>query len=839
MNNSLPQTVSPAHAVLLASTSISVLAYEILLMRLLSISQWQHYAYMVISMALMGFGASGSFLFLLFGRIKKNPDAWLIPLSWLTALSYLITFSFSQKLGLDPLQLIWQPAQWVKMLLTYLITALPFLFAGGIIGIILTGARKKVHRMYAIDLIGAGAGALGIMPALYWGPPWRLLPILGTLIIAGSFWCVLKMKQRGLGIITTVLVLALLFSSDIVMPPAPVIHESKDLPGILAFPDAQIEFENHSPLGMVQVVDSSLVRHVPGLSLNFGLNTDNGNSDLPRQKALLIDADGLSPITSFQGNTNELAHLSYTSMALPFHIRQPKNLLIIGSGGGTDILLGLFKHVPEIIALESNSQILDLLQNRYADFSGNLHSRPGIKLINRQARQFLAATDNHFDLIQISLTDSFGNSAGGLQSSSESYLYTVEAFTQYLDCLSDSGLLAITRWIKLPPRDSLKTVLTAVTALRKKGHSNDPGRNLLLIRSWKTFTLVISKKPFTSDQIDAARNFCNEMSYDIVYYHGMREDQANRYDVLDSPDYYRSVKTLLSNDGDDFQKKYTFNISPATDNRPYFSHFFRWDMALVLFKNLQKELFPMIEIGYLIIFATLIQAIFTGSIFILVPLLLLRWFRNNAEISREPLVSSKIISMISYFFCVGMAFMFLEMTFISKFTLLLSHPVYSVSVILATVLVFAGWGSLWTRASSKVSRKTLWISVLAITGWVIIDYTAGDHLYGLILGFEFSYRLIFTIIFVSIPSFFMGWPFPWGLRLAATHFPTHLPWAWGINGCASVIGAVLGKCLAINFGFRSVMLFACLLYLIAFSNSYILCKTDLKNGYDHKMEPHG
>jgi hypothetical protein len=216
--NVSPHTDAPRHAVLIFTTSAAVLAYEILLMRLLSIGQWHHFAYMAISMALLGFGAAGSLLFLFFDRIQRSAEGWLVGLSGATAVSFSLAFFFSQKMGLDPLQLVWQPIQWVLMLLTYLLMAVPFLLTGGIIGIILTGSDEQSHRMYAADLLGAGCGALAIVPALYLGPPWTLLPALGCLILLGAIWCCVRMRRRKVGGIMLLVATGLLTVVYVTMP---------------------------------------------------------------------------------------------------------------------------------------------------------------------------------------------------------------------------------------------------------------------------------------------------------------------------------------------------------------------------------------------------------------------------------------------------------------------------------------------------------------------------------------------------------------------------------------------------------------------------------------------
>ena len=821
----LPLTTAPRHAVLLAATSFSVLAYEILLMRLLSIAQWHHFAYMAISMALLGFGASGSLLFLLLGRIRKNPDKWLICLAGATAISFSLSFSLSQKVGLDPLQLIWQPAQWFNMLLSYLLMSLPFLFAGGIVGIILTGAGRKVHRMYAVDLLGAGCGALGIVPALYMGPPWDLLPALSVIVVLGSLWCCLRLQHRKVGSIISLSALGLILIVQLTMPPVPKIHETKALPMTLAFPDARIEAKKNGPLGMIQVVGSSLIRHVPGLSLNFGLHRKNQNAILPEQKAIFIDADGLTPITSFRGDLHELEHLDYTTMALPYHLRPIEKVLVVGAGGGTDTLLALRHETPEIIALEANQQIADLLLGPFSKFSGDLYSRPGVKLKVREARQFLHSTDDRFDIIQLSLLDSFVTSAGGLHSANESYLYTTEAFELYLNHLTDSGLLVITRWLKLPPRDSLRTISTALAALRNMNLSDHPEEHLVFIRSWKTSTILVSKKPFSYNEIMLAKRFCHERSFDLAFYDGMKVEEANQYDIQDAPYYFLGAKALCGSDAESFLSKYLFDVSATTDDHPYFSHFFRWEKALVLFQHLKRDWLPMVELGYLFILATLAQAVLASGALILLPLLALRWLHSESEKTRMAPRFVEGFGVFFYFGCIGLSFMFLEMALIPKYTLLLSHPVYSAAVVLSTVLVFAGLGSLSVRRFQAKANWFLCIPVAVIATWVSLHSLIGERLFDWALGWPFGCRLAFAILLISLLAFFLGWPFPSGLRLMSEKFPGLIPWAWGINGCASVIGAVLGKCLAVSIGFKLLMLTACILYFMAVSTFYILFRS--------------
>jgi hypothetical protein len=797
------------HAVLLFCTSASVLAYEILLMRLLSISLWYHFAYMVISLALLGFGASGSFLFLLSRRVYRNMDAWLVILAGAASLSFPLAFSLSQQIGLDPLQLVWQNKEWVRMFATYLVMAVPFLLSGGIVGIILSAAGRDVPRLYAADLLGAGFGCMAIVPALYLGPPWALLPLLSGLVLAGAGWCCMRTTWGRKGILVLPVSGTLILACYVLLPPVPQIHHTKAFPMTMAFPDARVEAEREGPLGLIHVVGSSLIREVPGLSLNYGLDGKGQQGTLPQQKAIFSDGDGVSTITRFKGDLNELEHLDFTTMALPYNVRHPQKVLVIGAGGGADVLLSLRHSALKIVALEANPQVAELMTGPFADFSGHLYSKPEVKLLIREARQFLHETEERFDLIQLSLVDSFGGSAGGLYAATETYLYTREAFALYLSRLSDPGILAVTRWLKLPPRDSLRVFSTALSALREAGISEKPEEHIVFIRSWKTSTILISRTPFTSKEIERVTTFCDRRSFDVGYYAGMKEDMANRYDVLKEAYYFKGATSLAGSEAETFLEDYIFDVSPATDDRPYFSHFFRWDKALTLLQQLRREALPFVEIGYILIIATLVQAVIAGGALILLPLLGLR---RTVEWARGGLSAQEVLGTLFYFGSIGFAFMFLEMALLPKYILLLSHPIYSTAVVLGAVLVFAGCGSLTVR---HVESKSLWIAVTCVCAWVLVQALLEERLFAWALGWPFGGRLALTVVMVGALSFFLGWPFPMGLREISGRFPSLVPWAWGINGCASVIGAVLGKMISMSAGLRMTMLVAALLYLFS------------------------
>ena len=309
--------------------------------------------------------------------------------------------------------------------------------------------------------------------------------------------------------------------------------------------------------------------------------------------------------------------------------------------------------------------------------------------------------------------------------------------------------------------------------------------------------------------------FCDERSFDLAYYAGMEMERANRYDVQRTPYYFIGASLLSGHGAESFIREYAFDISPTSDNRPYFSHFFRWDKAQDLFRHLRREWLPMVESGYIFILATLIQAILTGCVFILMPLLFIRKVHRQSYRGKHVPRWADILVTLLYFWSIGMAFMFLEMAIFPRYILLLSNPVYSAAVVLSTVLVFAGCGSLSVRRLQAFGSCFLWIPVIVITTWVGLHAVAGEWLFENALKFSIGGRVALAVLMLSLISFFLGWPFPSGLRVTAKRFPNLVPWAWGINGCASVMGAVLGKFLAVSLGFKFLMFAACALYILA------------------------
>lgn len=802
----VPATQRPP-LITIALLSLATLAYEVLLMRLFSIIQWHHFAYMIISLALLGYGASGTFLALTQAKLLPRYPAVFVTNLLLFGLSVVPCYLLAQQIPFNAEELLWDFSQPLYLLVIYLLLALPFFFSANAIALSFSNYRGVISRIYAFDLSGAGVGSLAVVLLLFVFFPIDALAIIGSLgllTVVIATW-ELQLRQRlWLSLVVVVLMLPLAGLSnwvDLNFSPYKALSQTLRIGG------NQIVTERSSPLGLISVVESSRVplRHAPGLSLN-------ATTEPPSQLGLFTDGNGMTVITQDTGDRQAFRYLDQLTSALPYHLKQQQHVLILGAGGGADIQQARFHRVPNIEAVELNPQIIELVQQDFASFAGHLYDRTDVSLHVAEARGFIEASARQFDLIQIALLDSFSASATGLYSLSENYLYTTEALQSYMEHLSSNGYLAITRWIKLPPRDTLKLFATSIETMRQLKIPN-PERHLILIRGWQTSTLLIKNGVITAAEIAKLRNFCAERSFDMAYYPGMSADEANRYNILRQPYFYQAALALLGEEHDTFIERYKFNLTPATDDRPYFFNFFKWSALPEILELRGRGGMPLLEWGYLILIYTLLQALLASLLLILLPLAFLR--------HKQARVASKtgLVRVLVYFIAIGLAFLFIEIAFIQKFILFLHHPLYAAAVVLAAFLIFAGLGSAWSRrhADTHNYRKGVNIAVSGIVALGILYILALGPLFEMLITLPVALKIIITIALIAPLAFCMGMPFPLALASVGEQATALIPWAWGVNGCASVLSAVIATLLAIHFGFIIVVALACLLYVLAAS----------------------
>ncbi len=788
----------------IALLSATALGYEILLMRLFSIIQWHHFAYMIISLALLGYGASGTFIALARERLLRHFETayWLSLV--LFGLSSIACYLAAQRIAFNPEEVLWDWHQGLHLVAIYLLLALPFFFAANGIALALTRHTAAVARIYAADLLGAGLGSLGIITLLFLVFPDTALKLLGALGVGAALVAARELRlpllQRQLPALAGMLIVLALPASWLQLQVSPY----KGLPQMLRISGTQVVAERSSPLGLISVVESTAIpfRHAPGLSLHA--------ADIPAQLGLFSDADGMT-VVNHNPQAQPLDYLDQLTSALPYYLTRPQQVLILGAGGGSDIQQALNHGVARVDAVELDPELAALVGHDYAAWSGNIYTRDGVQVQLGDARGFIRHSRQHYDLVQLSMLDAYGASSAGLHALNENYLYTVEALQDYLAHVAAGGYLGISRWIKLPPRDTLKLFATAVQALQARG-SRTPGEQLVLIRGWQTSTLLVKNGRFTPEEIVALREFCTARAFDLAWYPGMAVTEANRFNILARPYFFEAATALAGSAAADFIARYKFDITPATDDRPYFGHFFKWEVLPEILALRGQGGLPLLEAGYLVLVATLLQAGVFSIIFILLPLAVLHRSRRTdaATVSRSRVAL--------YFFAIGLAFLFIEIAFMQKFILLLHHPLYAVATVLAAFLVFAGLGSAWTARLQRSKRPPVRQAWIAVTGIILLGSSyllLSGTLFEQLMPLPVGLRVGITALLIAPLAFFMGMPFPLGLGRVGDGRPALVPWAWGINGCASVLSAVMATLLAIQFGFSAVVLAALLLYLVA------------------------
>jgi SAM-dependent methyltransferase len=793
-----------------ALISAAALAYEILLIRLFSIALWHHFAYMIISLAMLGYGASGALLSVSPPTVRRHFAALFSAAAAAFGVAAIGCWVLAQRVPFNPLEILWDLRQPAYLLMVYLLLALRFLCAGACVGMALSRFPGLPSRIYSFDILGAALGCLGIVALLFLLPPAEALKPIGALgwAAAAAAWLECGHPRRRMAALPMGLAgLALLLWPSAALTPA--MSPYKELSQTLRIPGARVVEERSSPLGLISVVESPRIplRHAPGLSLNAA-------TEPPPQRGLFIDGEGLNALNRFDGRRETLAYLDQVTSALPYHLLREPRVLVLGAGAGADVLQAHYHGARQIDAVELNAQVVDLVRRRFADDAGGVYSTLS-RVHVAEARGFVAASDERYDLVQVALLDSFSASSAGLYALSENYLYTVEALEDQLRHLRPGGLLAITRWVTLPPRDALKLFAAAAAALERSGIA-DPGSRLALIRSWKTSTLLVRNGAFGSADLAAIKAFCVERSFDVAFYPGMKAEEANRYNVVEAPDLFEGATALLGPGREAFLRDYKFHVSPATDDRPHFFHFFKWRTLPELLRLKGQGGLPLLEWGYPVLVATLAQASAASLLLIGLPL---AWMtRDHAPPAAGPPGAGSRGRVVVYFLAIGFAFMFVEIAFIQKFVLYLSHPLYAVAVVLFDFLLFAGIGS---RASGRLAQgpRAMRRPVAAVAGAIAVAAALGlallPSLFRHSMGLPDAARILVSAALIAPLAFFMGMPFPLGLAWLPPTDARLRAWAWGINGCASVVGAVAATLLAIHVGFTALVLAALVLYGVA------------------------
>jgi hypothetical protein len=475
-------------------------------------------------------------------------------------------------------------------------------------------------------------------------------------------------------------------------------------------------------------------------------------------------------------------------------------------------------HAAHIDAVEPDTALTRLITKDYAEYFGWGRISDRISFHNISPRGYAASTDEKYDIIVTGVPGASSGGAAGVHALATSYNFTIEALDKYLGLLKPDGLLSITFWTSTPARENLRLFATAVEAMHRHGVEN-PGNNMAWIRSWNTATLIIKNGALSKQEGKLIRDFCTARAFDVAWLPDIKQEEVNRYQLLQQPIYYMAASSLLSSASKNFIDSYKYNITPVSDNNPYFYNSFKWSSLPELLGISGRGGIAMIGVGYPTLLFTLVQAIVAAVVLILLPLAFIRRNEKSAITRRR--------NIVVYFISIGLAFLFIELAFIQKFTLILSQPLYAVAVTLSAFLMFSGMGSLYAQKQMAISSPDHWQplfnrSVTLICAITLIYIFAFPHITDTIMAMPESARIAAAILLAAPLAFAMGMPFPLGLTITRHNDPQLMPWAWGINGCASVLSAILAILLAIEIGFSGVMLSAIVFYSLAWMSQPVV-----------------
>jgi len=789
----------------------ATLLLEGTLTRLLAVAQFYHFAFLAISLALLGFGASGTLLSVAPGLRRAPAERVLLGCSAGFAVAVAMAYAIVNLLPFDSYSIAWDRRQIGLFVVYYLALTLPFLCGGLGIAAGLAAGDGAADRssgatrpaVYAANLLGSAAGAV-MAPAAG-----ELAGVPGAVLVAAlvGFLPVLWLAPaRPRGVRPAALALAAMGAAGFAWLAGANLSASgrwglgmaispyKGLAHAQRVAAARTLFGRWDAIARVDVIAGAGTRALPGLSYAC--------ADLPPgQLGLARDADALLPITLARPEDFKIGACLPETLA--FALRPNARALILEPGGGLGILQALAAGASQVTATVGSP--LERVAVAATAGPADPYADPRVRTVLAPARAFLAADRATYDVVFLPLTDPYRPVTSGAYSLAETYGLTVEAFEAGLARLAPGGLLVVTRWLQTPPSESLRLVAGLVEALERRG-VDDPARALLAYRGIQTITVIVAADGWRAEELAAARRFLAARRYDLVWAADVREDEVNRFNRLPRPADYEALWAMfLAADRRAFYAGYPFAIAPATDDRPFFFHFFRWGQTAEVFAALGHTWQPFGGSGYLVLFALLGLVLLLGAGLIVFPLLIAP--AGEAE-------SGRAVSpgrMVLYFGGLGLGFMFVEVPLIQRYILPFGHATYAFSVVVVPLLLLASVG---TRIVEKRTIRPGWVFFVLVL-LVALVALAGPRLIAITLGWPLALRLSIAITALAPLAVLMGMPFPLGLARIEGAGPRAIAWAWAINGCASVVAAVLAAIAALSWGFTAVLLLGAAAYAVA------------------------
>lgn len=787
--------------------SLATLSLEVTLTRIISVKLYYHFSYLIISVALLGYGAAGAYVA---SSRRFRDDSSQLPLG-ACALLFAITATGTPLVaGRIPFQafplVLSHPVQLISVVLYYLLLFVPFFFAGMVISMALKQYRGEVNRLYFFDLAGAGLACLLVVFAIrgLGGP--GALALTSALGAGGSMLLAGRSGAASAGVRWLVLAAAVAGMVIFAVYQPQVIKTAKGRIFLkLSSPSMEVSEEyDYTRWGALTRVDVTPEKINPPLIIMMGREHSR---KLYRMRVILQDLQAPTPMYRFDGDFKKLSFLPHHALAAAYIGKRNPEVLIIGPGGGSGVMVALNEGASRVVAAEINPLICKVVTEVYPNYINNLYSRPNVKLVNAEGRSYMARSPEKFDVIEMTLVDTFAALSSGAYSLSENYLYTVDAFEEVLEHLKPDGVLVCSRNIFSPPRESLRLLSIAVEALSRKNIK--PTQKHFFIFStvspgtMNTGIMLLKKDGFSRVEAERVESFCRNEGFRVIY---------NPYGEANNPFAYYAKSDDAAREV--YRRRYYYNITASTDDKPFFFQYFRWSQLLdpKLWKfgpgkgNVEHR-FPL---GHLILLVSLLQATLLSVVFIVWPL----WkARKSAPGSSEGGSAGALI----YFASLGAAFMAVEIVLMQKLMVFLGYPLRSLTVVLFALLLSSGTGSAVSRRWRGAPLKVIGLAVAAIVLLIPVELYVTEVVFPHLMGLPSGARFAVSAAAIFPLGFVMGMPFPLGISYMGNKNPDLIPWYWGINACFSVISSLATVILSMSFGFRIAMLIAAAVYLVGYA----------------------
>ncbi len=779
--------------------TLATLMYEILLTRIFSVTMWYHFAFMAISLAMFGMTVGALIVYLRPATFTPERTPKLLALtSLLFGASVVVSFMTHLSVPVPADSMITSAVGIWALFVTYAVIAVPFVCSGIGVCLALTKLAAPIGRLYAADLAGAAVGCLVLVATLRWTDGPTAVFVVALLACAAGVAFAYEAGQTRLlraAKVLTALLAAFCVGNTILVHHQSGLIRLTWVKGKMEYPPRHESWNSFSRVAVRGNPDE------PRKPFGWGLSDKLPEHHKVRQLNLNIDAGAGTVLTAFDGSFDNLQHLRYDLTNLAHYIRQDARVLVVGAGGGRDVLSALLFDQASVTGVEINQNIVDVVTETFGDFTGHLGEHPKVTIVNDEARSFITRQKDRYDILQVSLIDTAAATAAGAYVLTESTLYTVEAWRTFLEHLADSGVMTVSRWyFRDSPAEVYRLLRLATVSLGELGVDR-PRDHLILVQQRPDMkwglpvglaTLLVSRQPFSRQDIATIGDVAARMDWPVT----LTPQSAAEPDLATVTSFQQA---------DRFVAAYPLDIEAPTDDCPFFFHMLKPKSLLSKLALTQSTWDYNLTAAYVLGGCLIVVTVMT----LLCIVLPLRYARLRVDVPRA-------LPLAVFFGGIGLGFLLIEISQMQRLVVFLGHPTYSLTVVLLTVLLASGLGSLWTQhlVRSNVSASAC-VHMVLLVGLLIGFGAATPQLLANFAAAITPVRILVAIGVLAPLGFFMGMAFPIGMRLASSWNAALTPWLWGINGATSVCASVLAITIALYAGIAAAYWTGVAAYVIA------------------------